>query len=159
MTMIPETEMIEIIDNKTYDRPELTQYQRFVDFKLWMTFVNRLNRDDLTTQLFPHELQFDENTIVKPNIFICENDKPMLIVEANHCDVKFAKYQAVGVPEYWVVDQSTNLVTTNVLVDDRYFTTTYHNGDAVPISFDEQLFINVEKVFRIDYSDENTSEI
>lgn len=150
--MITETEMIEIINNKTYSRQELTQHQRFVDFKLWMTFMNKINRDDLVMQLFPHELKLDNETIVKPNISICANNIPILIVEANHCEKKFAKYQVCGVPEYWIVDQSTNLVTVHVLVGGKYFTTIYQSGDAVPVGLDDKLAINVDKLFKIDYS-------
>ena len=151
--MILKTEMIEIIDNKTYNRSELTQQQRFVDFKLWMTFVNKLDRNDLVTQLFPYELKLDDETTVKPDIFIYQNNIPVLIVEANHCEKKFLKYQACGVHEYWVVDQSANLVTVHILLNGKYVTTVYRSGDAVPVSLDDKLAINVDKLFKIDYSD------
>jgi len=161
--MITETEMIEIIDKKTYDRPELTKHQRFVDFKLWMTLVNKLKRDDLTTQLFPCVVQLDDNTTVKPNILVgaVEKEKghvfygvPDLIVEEIHCEVKLAKYASCGVPEYWIVDQSANLVTVHILVEGAYVTTVYRSGDAVPVMLDNKLAISIDKLFRIDYSDE-----
>lgn len=152
--MIPATEMTEMIDGKSFDRPDLTAHQRFVDFKLWMTFVNRLNRDNLTTQLFPNELKLDDHTTVKPNIFICAEKAPLLIVEADHSEVKLAKYQASAVPEHWVVEQDKNTVTTHILVDGAYVSTVYQSGDAIPIGLDDQLTISVDKLFRIDYSDE-----
>jgi len=152
--MIHETEMIEIVDNKPYERPVITKFQRFVDFKLWMTLVNKLNRDDLTTKLFPYEMKIDDGTTVKPNIFILENDVPMLIVEADHSAIKLEKYLASGVPEYWIVNQTENTVTTYHLYDNNYISTVYRSGDAVPTLLDDKLAINVDKLFRIDYTDE-----
>lgn len=160
--MILTTKLTEMIDNKIYSRSKPVRIQRFVDFKLWMTLVNRLDRDDLTVKLYPHPVKFDDGTTTRPNIFIGAVEKkikefpnlPQLIVEDQYSAAKMAKYAAAGIPKCWIVEAATKSVTVYVLAGDFYVSTVYQGGDAIPIGLGSLLAISVDKLFQTNYAQE-----
>jgi Uma2 family endonuclease len=92
-----------------------------------------------------------DDTVLEPDItVICDpsklddrgcNGAPDLVVEilspstARHDRiVKFRKYQAAGVREYWIVDPDTKSVQVFILNDGQYIASTYDDTDTAPIS-------------------------
>ena len=146
---------MEIIDGKHYNRQAATKDERFVTFKIWMSLTNYLFEHELAAQLFPCVVAVADCEML-PAVFVglVANKKekvftgvPELIVELTNTPEKFVKYRALGVPEYWLIDYQNKEITTNVLVDQDYVTTSYAPGDVLPVAVLPDLKFDVTKIF------------
>jgi Uma2 family endonuclease len=114
-------------------------------------------------RLFPKD-DLSDDTVVEPDILVvCDKTKidkqgckgaPDLIIEilspSNiHHDriVKFQKYLAAGVREYWIVDPDNKGVDVHVLQDGAYHTMVYDETSEAPVSVLPGCVINLAGVF------------
>jgi Uma2 family endonuclease len=101
-------------------------------------------------RLFP-KADFSDDTFLEPDIVVvCDRSKitkagcegaPDMIIEilspsnARHDRLlKFRKYLAAGVPEYWVVDGMAKTVEIHIFDQGRYITSVAGEDDEVPVS-------------------------
>ena len=116
---------------------------------------------------FDVRLNYDttDDTVVQPDVLVvCDTSKlengknllgaPDFIIEVlsptntKHDTVKkLNKYEKAGVREYWIVDPEDKIVVAHRLVDKVYATTTYVEGDTVPVMVLEGFTINLSEVF------------
>jgi Uma2 family endonuclease len=114
-------------------------------------------------RLFPRD-DLSDDTVVEPDIVVvCDASKidkqgckgaPDLIVEilspsnSRHDRiVKFQKYLAAGVREYWVVDPDNKGVETHILQDGGYRTMVYDETAEAPVSVLPGCVIRLAEVF------------
>jgi Uma2 family endonuclease len=114
-------------------------------------------------RLFPKE-DLSDDTVVEPDIVVvCDHSKlddrgcngaPDLVIEilspsnpSHDRLVKFRKYLAAGVREYWIVDPEQKIVEVHILDAGRYITTVYGAGDEVPVSVLPGCIITLRDVF------------
>jgi Uma2 family endonuclease len=113
-------------------------------------------------RLFPKD-DLSDDTVVEPDIVVvCDpskldergcNGAPDLAIEIlspsnRYHDklVKFQKYLAAGVREYWIVDPD-GLVEVHILDAGRYITAMYGAADEAPVSVLPGCVINLRDVF------------
>jgi len=112
-------------------------------------------------------LKKTENTALEPDIVVvCDRSKldgeicngaPDMVVEVLSPSsvrkqevIKLKKYQAAGVPEYWIVDPINNVVRVYILENGRYnFPVSYFSMDRIKISVLENCEVNLQTVFGI----------
>ncbi len=66
--------------------------------------------------------------------------------ERNDRVLKFARYEKVGVPEYWIVDPFEHQVERHVLVDGKY-STSIHADEITCENLSPPVTIDLEKVW------------
>ncbi|GHT64799.1 hypothetical protein FACS1894110_05210 [Spirochaetia bacterium] len=101
-------------------------------------------------RLFPKD-DLSDDTVVEPDIVVvCDHSKlddqgcngaPDLVIEILSPSntqrdriVKFRKYLAAGVREYWVVDPVQKTAEVHILNKGQYVTTVYDAADEVPVT-------------------------
>jgi Uma2 family endonuclease len=114
-------------------------------------------------RLFPKD-DLSDDTVVEPDIVVvCDaskldargcNGAPDLVIEilspSNRSHdklVKFQKYLAAGVREYWIVDPEEQLVQVHTLDAGRYVTTVYGPEDEAPVGILPGCVIKLQEVF------------
>jgi Uma2 family endonuclease len=114
-------------------------------------------------RLFPRD-DLDDDTVVEPDIVaICDPAKidtqgcrgaPDLVIEIlspsnirHDRIVKFQKYLAAGVREYWVVDPENRAVEVHVLGEGGYHTMVYDESAEVPVSVLPGCVIGLSGIF------------
>jgi Uma2 family endonuclease len=104
----------------------------------------------LGVRLFPQD-DFRDDTYLEPDlVIICDSSK----IKKNGCEgapdmvieilspssrrreklLKFRKYLAAGVREYWVVDGEDETVDVHILDQDRYITSVAGGDDEIPVT-------------------------
>ena len=127
----------------------------------------RGKRCEVFTAPFDVRLNADtaDDTVVQPDIsVICDPNKikngkscvgaPDMIMEILSPStakrdnfVKFKRYLAAGVREYWIVNPETKTVHVYVLKEDEYVSRVYGETDSVPVGVLEDCLINLADVF------------
>ncbi|GHV82016.1 hypothetical protein AGMMS49991_05740 [Spirochaetia bacterium] len=175
-----ESVRAEIIDGDVYMMaPPLTEHQRILG-KIYRIIGNFLEGKrcqvfpaPFGVRLFPRD-NLSDGTFVEPDIVvICDSSKldargcngaPDLIIEilspSNRSHdklVKFQKYLAAGVREYWIVDPEEQLVHVHILDAGRYITTVYGPEDDVPVSILPGCVIKLPEVFTLSQPDQSAT--
>jgi Uma2 family endonuclease len=121
-------------------------------------------------RLFPKD-DLSDDTVVEPDIVVvCDHSKlddrgcngaPDLVIEILSPSntqrdriVKFRKYLAAGVREYWVVDPGQKTVEVHILNAVQYVTTVYDAADEAPVSVLPGCSIKLRDVFPADAAEE-----
>jgi Uma2 family endonuclease len=121
-------------------------------------------------RLFPKD-DLSDDTVVEPDIVVvCDHSKlddrgcngaPDLVIEILSPSntqrdriVKFRKYLAAGVREYWVVDPVQKTVEVHILNSGQYVTTVYDAADEAPVSVLPGCSIKLRDVFPEDAAGE-----
>jgi Uma2 family endonuclease len=121
-------------------------------------------------RLFPKD-NLSDDTVVEPDIVVvCDHSKlddrgcngaPDLVIESVSPSnpqrdriVKFRKYLAAGVREYWVVDPGQKTVEVHILNSGQYVTTVYDAADEAPVSVLPGCSIKLRDVFPADAAGE-----
>jgi Uma2 family endonuclease len=165
-----ETVRAEIIDGELYMMAPPARLHQDISRELFGQLYNYLDGKPCKiyaapfgVRLFPKEDRSDD-TFVEPDIaVICDSSKlddwgcsgaPDLIIEiispsnSRHDRlVKFQKYLAAGVREYWIVDPEARTVEVHILDRGRYVTAVYDETDTVPVTVLPGCAINLAKVF------------
>jgi Uma2 family endonuclease len=160
----------EIIDGELYMMaPPSTVHQR-ISRELFGQLYNYLDGKPCEAftapfgvRLFPQEDKTDDIFVEPDIVVVCDpsklddwgcNGAPDLIIEiisptnSRHDRfVKFQKYLAAGVREYWIVDPNEQTVQTHVLDTGRYVTAVYGQSDEVPVTVLPGCVINLARVF------------
>jgi Uma2 family endonuclease len=114
-------------------------------------------------RLFPQD-DLGDDTVVEPDIVvICDQSKidkqgckgaPDLVIEIlspsnirHDRIVKFQKYLAAGVREYWVVDGDNRAVEVHILRDGGYHTMVYDETAEAPVSVLPGCLIRLSEIF------------
>jgi Uma2 family endonuclease len=114
-------------------------------------------------RLFPQD-DLGDDTVVEPDItVICDRSKidkqgckgaPDLVIEIlspsnirHDRIVKFQKYLAAGVREYWVVDPDNRAVEVHTLRDGGYHTMVYDETAEAPVSVLPGCLIRLSEIF------------
>jgi Uma2 family endonuclease len=114
-------------------------------------------------RLFPRD-DLSDDTVVEPDIVvICDQSKidkqgckgaPDLVIEIlspsnirHDRIVKFQKYLAAGVREYWVVDPDNRGVEVHILRDGGYQTAVYDETAEAPVSVLPGCIIRLSEIF------------
>jgi Uma2 family endonuclease len=114
-------------------------------------------------RLFPKD-DLSDDTVVEPDIVvICDQTKidkqgcrgaPDLVIEIlspsnirHDRIVKFQKYLAAGVREYWVVDPDNRAVEVHILRDGGYHTMVYDETAEAPVSVLPGCVIRLAEIF------------
>ncbi|GHV88469.1 hypothetical protein AGMMS50267_08290 [Spirochaetia bacterium] len=168
----------EIIDGDIYMMATpLTEHQRILG-ELFLIIGNFLKGKPCRAfpapfgvRLFPKD-DLSDDTVVEPDIVVvCDSSKldhrgcngaPDLVIEIlspsnrSHDQlVKFQKYLAAGVREYWIVDPEDQLVHVHILDAGRYVTTVYGPKDDIPVSILPGCVIKLREVFTLSPPDES----
>ncbi|MDR0719563.1 MAG: Uma2 family endonuclease [Treponema sp.] len=132
-------------DHQIISRELFGQLWQFLKGKPYQVFSAPVG-----VRLFPRT-DFSDDTFLEPDlVVVCDRSKitragcegaPDMIIEilspsnARHDRLlKFRKYLAAGVPEYWVVDGMAKTVEIHILDQGRYITTVAGENDEVPVS-------------------------
>ncbi|GHV92056.1 hypothetical protein AGMMS50268_25590 [Spirochaetia bacterium] len=116
-------------------------------------------------RLFPKE-DLSDDTVVEPDIVVvCDHSKlddrgckgaPDLVIEILSPSntqrdriVKFRKYLAAGVREYWIVDPNQKTVEIHILKAGQYVTTVYDATEEAPVSVLPGCKIKLQDVFSV----------
>lgn len=105
----------------------------------------------------------DDNVVQPDLIVVCDKSKlddnscagaPDMVIEilspsSARFDkfVKFQKYQAYGVREYWIVDPASKTVQACVLENGKYIISAYADTDAAPVHILKGCAIELSEVF------------
>jgi Uma2 family endonuclease len=160
----------EIIDGEVYMMSPPARFHQDISSELhgqlW-TFLKgkpcKLYPAPFGVRLFPKE-DLSDDTVVEPDIVVvCDHSKlddrgcngaPDLVVEILSPSntqrdriVKFRKYLAAGVREYWVVDPHQKTVEVHILQAGQYVTTVYDASDEAPVSVLPGCKIKLRDVF------------
>ncbi|GHV13967.1 hypothetical protein FACS189491_09650 [Spirochaetia bacterium] len=165
-----ESVRAELIDGEVYMMATPNREHQRIIREIFLTIGNFLKGKrcqvypaPFGVRLFPRD-DLEDDTFVEPDIVVvCDpsrlddrgcNGAPDLVIEvlspSNKIHdklVKFQKYLAAGVREYWVVDPEDPLVYVYILEGGRYVTTLYGPEDEAPVSVLPGCVINLKEVF------------
>ena len=165
----PEDERVELIDGKIYYMSAPSEKHQQLLRDLALRFGIYLHGKSCTVYFAPFDVRIDlglgKDSVVQPDlVVICDlelldekglNGPPTLVIEImspsnpNHDKVlKYNKYLACGVKEYWIIDPRREEVSVNLLRSGYYKSTTYVKGDRIKVSVLNDLFINVTDLFK-----------
>jgi Uma2 family endonuclease len=164
----PEDERIELIDGKIYHMSAPTKRHQELLIRLSSRFHNYLHGRSCEVYFAPFDVRIDldlgKDSVVQPDlVVICDDEKldekglngaPDLLIEVlskstagKDRGIKYNKYLAVGVKEYWIVDPVREVVMVNTLNDGKYDVRTYIKGDVIKPSVLDDLYVNVADLF------------
>ncbi|GHV55123.1 hypothetical protein AGMMS49579_17170 [Spirochaetia bacterium] len=163
----------EIIDGEVYMMAPPARFHQEISSELhgqlW-TFLKgkpcKVYPAPFGVRLFPND-DLSDDTVVEPDIVVvCDHSKlddrgcngaPDLVIEILSPSntqrdriVKFRKYLAAGVREYWVVDPGQKTAEVHILNNGQYVTTVYDAADEVPVTVLPGCSIKLGDVFSID---------
>ncbi|GHU15571.1 hypothetical protein FACS1894163_02780 [Spirochaetia bacterium] len=163
----------EIIDGEVYMMAPPTRGHQDISRELFGPLYNflkgkpcKLYPAPFGVRLFPKD-DLSDDTVVEPDIVVvCDHSKlddrgcngaPDLVIEILSPSntqrdriVKFRKYLAAGVREYWVVDPVQKTVEVHILNTEdtpQYVTTVYDAADEAPVSVLPGCSIKLRDVF------------
>lgn len=157
----------EIIDGVPYAMaPPSTTHQRVVS-RLHGQIYNFLRGKPCEAFVAPFGVRLNaekNDTVVEPDIaVVCDKNKldkngckgaPDLIIEILSPStlrydriVKFNKYLAAGVREYWIIDPEEKFVGVNILAGEHYIHKPYGEGEDVPVTIFPGCVIHMSEVF------------
>ncbi|GHU94739.1 hypothetical protein FACS189479_07810 [Spirochaetia bacterium] len=174
----------EIIDGEVYMMSPLARFHQDISRELFGPLYNFLKGKPCKVypapfgvRLFPKD-DLSDDTVVEPDIVVvCDHSKlddrgcngaPDLVIEILSPSntqrdriVKFRKYLAAGVREYWVVDPGQKTVEVHImnagdapLGSHQYITTVYDAADEAPVSVLPGCSIRLKDVFSEDAAEE-----
>jgi Uma2 family endonuclease len=147
----------EIIDGTLYMMAPPSRFHQSISMELSTQLHNYLKGKPCQVyaapfgvRLFPRADQSDD-TVVEPDIVVvCDpsklddrgcNGAPDLIIEISSPStarydkiVKFHKYLAAGVREYWIVDPEERIIQVHILKNGHYTIDMYDETDKVPVT-------------------------
>jgi len=160
----PEDERIELIDGKIYYLCAPTKKHQDLSMSLSLRFGIYLHGKSCRVYAAPFAVTFDFHSVLLPDIVIaCNTDEleerglkgvPDLVIEilskstaSRDKVLKYNKYLAAGVKEYWLIDSVKEEIVVNLLRSGRYVARTYVKGDIIKVSVLDDLHINVSDLF------------
>lgn len=163
----PKDVRVELIDGKVFYMEAPTTIHQMIISNLVFQSMRYIKQKGGDCVPFPSpvdvQLNCDEYTMVQPDfLIVCDREKitekciygaPDFVVEIlspstrfRDGDIKFRKYIAAGVREYWIVDTEGERVIC-YFKGDGFLPTIYGMWDQVPVKiFDGQLKIKIEKL-------------
>jgi Uma2 family endonuclease len=163
-----EDERIELIDGKIYYMSAPTKKHQELLRDLSLRFGIYLHGKSCDVYFAPFDVRIDfdlgKDSVVQPDlVVICDDAKldekglngaPDLVIEVLSKStagkdkvVKYNKYLAVGVKEYWLVDPVKEEVMVNILNAGKYEMKTYMKGNVIKPTVLDDLHINVNDLF------------
>ncbi|AEM74885.1 Uma2 family endonuclease [Caldicellulosiruptor acetigenus] len=174
---ISENKIYSLIDGTLYLHAALSWQHQKVLKELMLFFGNYLKDKDCEIFSAPFdvfleakdELEVDSaTTVVQPDLtIICDKSKlaktgyigaPQMIIEITSPStvrldrvLKFNKYEAAGVKEYWIVEPENKIITCFVLEPDGRYgrPKMFSEGDTIKVATFPDLEINVDEIFKI----------
>ena len=170
----PGDERIELIEGRTVMMAPPKRIHQEVSGSLFNQFFNFLNGKKCKVYAAPFAVRpfekdgdkpEDVDTMLEPDItVVCDPNKlddigckgaPDIVIEVlspstarNDRIVKYRLYERAGVPEYWIVNPETKIVTVHLLEDGRYHSPLAYTEQAlVPVSIWEGFNIDLSLVF------------
>jgi len=164
----PEDERVELIDGKIYYMSAPTKKHQILLGRLHMRFGIYLHGRSCDVYFAPFDVRIDldlgKDSVVQPDlVVICDGEKldekglngaPDLVIEILSKStarrdrvIKYNKYLAVGVKEYWLVDPNKEEVIVNILNGSMYEANVYQKGDMIKPTILTDLHINVTDLF------------
>lgn len=163
----PDDRRIELIDGVIYDMaaPTYIHQQILVEILYQIEKYIREKKGECEVLIAPFDVQLekDNKTIVQPDILIiCDKDKienhklygaPDFVIEivspstkSKDMIIKYDKYKAAGVKEYWIVDPEERTVTVHDFANSR-FPSNYSFHNQIPVGiYDGELKIDLERI-------------
>lgn len=174
---ISENKIYSLIDGTLYLHAAPSRQHQKVLKEMMLFFGNYLKDKDCEIFSAPFdvfleakdELEVDSaTTVVQPDLtIICDKSKlaktgyigaPQMIIEITSPStvrldrvLKFNKYEAAGVKEYWIVEPENKIITCFVLeANGRYGRPKmFSEGDTIKVATFPDLGINVDEIFKI----------
>lgn len=174
---ISENKIYSLIDGTLYLHAAPSWQHQKVLKEMMLFFGNYLKDKDCEIFSAPFdvfleakdELEVDSaTTVVQPDLtIICDKSKlaktgyigaPQMIIEITSPStvrldrvLKFNKYEAAGVKEYWIVEPENKIITCFVLeANGRYGRPKmFSEGDTIKVATFPDLGINVDEIFKI----------
>lgn len=159
----------ELIDGIPYMMsPAPTQRHQEVSGALFNQFYTFLKGQSCKIFSAPFDVRLNvdcgDDTVFQPDLLIvCDHSKldgkcckgaPDLVIEivspsTARTDrvIKYQKYLAAGVKEYWIVEPDTKTIQVCILENGRYYMTAYDDTASVTVSILEGLQISLPDVF------------
>jgi len=159
----------ELIDGVVYMMsPSPTWYHQGIIGELYFQLANFLQGKPCRVFLSPLDVRMNadgaDDTVVQPDLLIiCDRSKlddknckgvPDMAIEvvspsSSRLDrlLKYQKYQAYGVREYWIVDPEDKIVHACVLENGKYVVSAYCEDDSAPVGILDGCVIDLGKVF------------
>jgi len=159
----------ELIDGEVYLMvPAPTSEHQRISRGLSNQIYNYLKGKKCEVFVAPFDVRLNvdtaDDTVVQPDVsVICDPSKidkrgcvgaPDMIVEILSPSsarrdnfVKFKRYLAAGVKEYWIVNPETKTVHVCVLKEGEYVSRVFGDTDSVPVGVLEDCLINLADVF------------
>lgn len=165
----PEDERVELIDGQIYDMAAPTKRHQELLGRLYIRFGNYLDGKSCDVYFAPFDVRIDldlgKDSVVQPDlVVICDDEKldeqglngaPDLVIEvlskstaSRDRVVKYHKYLAAGVKEYWLVDPVLEEVVVNVLKEHVYEAQVYLKGDVIKPTILAELHVDVTDLFK-----------
>ena len=146
-----ECEMAELIDGRIYMMASPSRRHQAISRNMSTQLSNYLSGKKCKIYFSPFAVRLEKDTVVLPDIVvICDPKKltpsgcsgtPDLVIEilspstSSYDKVKkFKLYKESGVPEYWIVDPSDNLVSAYRLADNGYLATVYDDTNTATVT-------------------------
>jgi len=153
----------ELIDGDMYMMASPSSRHQAILMEMSRQLSNHL-RGKRCKPYFGLGVQLEKNTVLIPDlIVICDPKKltkssyegaPDLVVEVLSPSTakydkltKFILYQQAGVPEYWIVDPTDNILTIHRLIDGKYTTSVYSDTDTAPVNAIPGFTMDLSEVF------------
>ena len=174
---ISENKIYSLIDGTLYLHAASSWQHQKVLKELMLFFGNYLKDKDCEIFSAPFdvfleakdELEVDSTTtVVQPDLtIICDKSKlaktgyigaPQMIIEITSPStvrldrvLKFNKYEAAGVKEYWIVEPENKIITCFVLEPDGRYgrPKIFSEGDTIKVATFPDLEVNVDEIFKI----------
>lgn len=156
----------EIIDGRHVVNPAPNTYHQTVSRRIHFQLYQQIELEGLG-QVYnaPTDLQLSDTDIVQPDLIVVLQPKlgiiefthirgiPDLVVEiispslARHDrQAKKERYQATGIPEYWIVDPDKRVVDQFVLRD-REYNLVGHHSRSVTVDFNSAITVDLQQVW------------
>lgn len=174
---ISENKIYSLIDGTLFLHAAPSWQHQKVLKELMLIFGNYLKDKDCEIFSAPFdvfleakdELEVDSaTTVVQPDLtIICDKSKlaktgyigaPQMIIEITSPStvrldrvLKFNKYEAAGVKEYWIVEPENKIITCFVLESDGRYgrPKMFSEGDIIKVATFPDLEVNVDEIFKI----------
>ena len=164
---LPETTMAEFIDGEIYMMASPNRRHQKLAGELFYAIQSRIKEKGGSCEVYPApfgvKLFEDKNDTVEPDIsVICDKSKltdagctgaPDWVIEivspsdAKHDYVdKLKLYLDAGVPEYWIVDPTEEIVTAYHLQEEQFRFDRYTFADQIPAAMDKSFFIDFPEI-------------
>jgi Uma2 family endonuclease len=155
----------EIIDGEQYANPAPSTYHQQVSRRLKFLLYAQIELTKLGVVInAPYDVQLSAHDILQPDLVVVLNDRHHVITpsriqgtpdlvaeilshstESRDLKLKRSRYQAAGVPEYWIVDPFEQKIEQLVLKEGIY--EPLASSDVLQLTIIENVTVRVEDVW------------